>query len=78
MMEIYSGTLRLEVVDILANDEHGVVLTKESGTASGESVAWNGVHLWTFCEGRCAGFVAYADAAYQGFWTNGNGTTSRR
>ena len=69
MEEVYGGTLRLEVVDILVNDDRGVVLTREQGTAGGEAISWTGVHLWSFRDGRATSFVAYADADYQQFWS---------
>jgi hypothetical protein len=69
MMDVYGGTLRLEVVDIFANDNRGVVLTRETGTTDGETVKWSGVHIWSFRDGRCTQFVAYADAIYQRFWS---------
>jgi ketosteroid isomerase-like protein len=68
MMEIYGGTLCLDVVDIFANDDRGVVLTQEAGIVAGEPISWTGVHVWSFRDGRCARFVAYADADYQQFW----------
>jgi uncharacterized protein len=72
MTEVYGGTLRLEAVDIFANDARGVVLTREAGAVGGEQVTWTGVHLWGFRGRRCAGFTAYADADYQRFWSNRN------
>lgn len=69
MMEVYGGTLRLEVVDILVNDDRGVVLTREQGTVGGEAISWTGVHLWSFRGGRATSFVLYADANYQQFWS---------
>jgi len=68
MFEVYRGTLRLDVLDVVANDDHGVVLTCERGEAGDEAVNWRGVHIWTFREGRCAEFVAVNDGAYNGFW----------
>ena len=68
MEEVYGGTLRLKVIDILVNDDRGVVLTREQGTAGGEAISWTGVHLWSFRDGRATSFVAYADADYQQFW----------
>jgi ketosteroid isomerase-like protein len=68
MAEVYGGTLRLEVVDILANDQHGVVLTREQGESAGKAVAWNGVQVWTFRDGRCARFLAVNDGTYNRFW----------
>ena len=70
MMDVYGGTLRLEVVDILANENHGVVLTREAGTTGGESVEWSGAHLWSFRDGQCAEFSSYADVRYQRFWSS--------
>ena len=72
MAEVYGGTLRLEAIDIFANDDRGVVLTREAGTADGEDLTWTGVHLWGFRGGRCAQFTAYADADYQRFWSAKN------
>jgi len=76
MMEVYAGTLRLEVQDILANDTHGVVLTREQGEAAGEPVSWTGTHIWTFRDGCCTGFLAMNDGVYNRFWaTRGSGST---
>jgi len=68
MSEVYAKTLRLDVVDIVANDNHGVVLTREQGETAGEAISWRGVHIWTFHDGRCAEFVAVNDGAYNRFW----------
>jgi uncharacterized protein len=54
MTEVYGGTLRLEVVDVFANDDRGVVLTRETGTSGGEQLSWTGVHLWGFRSSQCA------------------------
>ncbi len=70
MFEVYAGTLRLEVLDIVANDDHGVVLTRENGETAGETVSWRGVHVWKFRDGQCAEFVAVNDGAYNRFWAN--------
>jgi ketosteroid isomerase-like protein len=69
MMEVYGGTLELEVVDILASDDRGVVLTREQGTTRGEHLEWTGVNLWEFRDAQCARFTAYYDAEYQRFWS---------
>ena len=68
MMEVYAGTLRVEVHDILANDDHGVVLTRERGETAGEPVGWTGTHIWTFRDGRCTEFLAMNDGVYNRFW----------
>ena len=68
MMGIYGDTFRLEITAILADDDRGVVLTSEAGTSSGGSLAWTGVHLWTFRDGRCTRFQSVTDKAYNHFW----------
>jgi ketosteroid isomerase-like protein len=68
MADIYKGNLRVQVLDIIANDEHGVVLTRESGTVDGDSMAWNGVHEFTFSNRRVSRFVSYASSEYQRYW----------
>jgi ketosteroid isomerase-like protein len=76
MFEVYRGTLRLDVLDIVANDDHGVVLTRERGKVGEEAVNWRGVHIWTFREGRCAEFVAVNDGAYNRLWAGRGAATS--
>ena len=68
MMDLYGGTLRLDVLDVLANDEHGIVLTRERGEYAGKAVDYSGVHRWEFRDGRCARFENYYDDAYHAFW----------
>lgn len=77
MMEVYAGTLRAEVHDILANDGHGVVLTRERGETAGHAVSWAGTHIWTFRDGRCTQFLAMNDGVYNRFWaTRGSGSAA--
>jgi ketosteroid isomerase-like protein len=70
MMDIYKGNLRVEVRDIIANDDHGIVLTRESGPVEGDSVAWSSVHEFSFSGGRVNRFVSYGSAEYQRYWVN--------
>jgi ketosteroid isomerase-like protein len=67
-MNLYGGTLRVEVLDVLANDEHGVVLTRERGEHGGRTAEYEGVHRWEFRDGKCARFENYYDDAYHEFW----------
>jgi ketosteroid isomerase-like protein len=68
MANLYQGTLAVQVVDIVANDRHAVVLTRESGKVNGEPVAWTGAHVWSFERGRANRFRTYLSAEYQHFW----------
>ena len=77
MMEVYAGTLHVEVQGILADDDHGVVLTRERGETAGEPVSWTGTHIWTFRGGRCTEFLAMNDGVYNQFWaTRGSGSAA--
>ena len=68
MMDVYHGTLRVEIAGMIADDDHGIVLTRESGTVDGEQVAWTGVHVYTFDNGLVTRFTNYGSAEYQQFW----------
>jgi ketosteroid isomerase-like protein len=70
MMDIYNGRLKVELVDILANDGHGIVLTRESGRVNGEHVAWTSVHVWSFRGGLASRFVSYGSGEYQRYWVS--------
>jgi ketosteroid isomerase-like protein len=68
MMELYGGTLQLDVLDVLANDDHGIVLTRERGQHAGKAVEYGGIHRWDFRNGKCVRFENYYDDAYHVFW----------
>lgn len=68
MMDVYQGTLLVEIAGMIAGDDHSIVLTRESGTVDGETVTWTGVHVYSFANGRVTGFVNYGSAEYQRFW----------
>ena len=34
-----------------------------------EDLAWTGVHVWGFRDGKCARFESYYDDAYSEFWS---------
>lgn len=68
MTETYHGSLRVEITGIIADDNHGIVLTRESGAVDGDQVAWTSVHAYSFDHGRVRSFTSYASAEYQRFW----------
>jgi ketosteroid isomerase-like protein len=70
MMDIYEGSLRVEIAAVVADDDHAVVLTRESGSPQGEPVSWTGAHVWSFTGERCHRFVNYGSAEYQRFWAS--------
>jgi ketosteroid isomerase-like protein len=68
MMDVYHGSLRVEIAGMIAGDDHGIVLTRESGTVAGDPVAWTSVHVYSFDNGRVTRFTSYGSAEYQQFW----------
>jgi ketosteroid isomerase-like protein len=68
MADVYGGTLQAEIASTVADGDHVIVLTRESGTVRGEPVAWTGVHAWSFGQGLATRFVSYGSAEYQRFW----------
>ena len=71
LMQLTGGTFKLEVHDILANDEHSAILVRE--TAEKDDKKWDGrsVHVThTDSEGRIKEFWAFQEdqAAADAFW----------
>lgn len=69
MIELYGGSLHIEVRDVLANDTHGVVLTTERGTSQGETLTFTSIHLFTIRDGTCTHVTSYQDDCYHQFWS---------
>jgi len=74
MRDVYGDTLQVEIASIVADDNHAIVLTRESGTVRGQPAAWTGVHVWSFEQGRATRFVSYGSAEYQRFWAGEHAT----
>lgn len=68
MVELSGGTFRVEALDILANDEHGVVLTMERGQRDGKTLENRAVHVWEMRDGKCAQFRGYNEEVWDEFW----------
>lgn len=56
LMELSDGTSKVEVHDMLANDEHGVVLVKESATRKGRSHEGQATHVFHLRDGKVTEF----------------------
>jgi ketosteroid isomerase-like protein len=63
-MEMTGGTFRLELHDILANDEHGVALVVATGEREGNRLEDRQVHVLHVREGKVAEFWAHPGDAY--------------
>jgi uncharacterized protein len=54
--EMTGGTFRLEIHDVLANDEHGIALVRTSGQREGKSLTDNAVHVLHIQGGKVVEF----------------------
>jgi ketosteroid isomerase-like protein len=64
------GTFNLEVHDMLASDDHVVVLARESGRGGGKSLDVNGAHIWHLRDGKAVEFwgIPSDQHAMDDFW----------
>lgn len=56
LMERSGGTSRVELHDVLANDEHGVALVTASGSRNGRDFSGNSVHTLHIRDGKVVEF----------------------
>jgi ketosteroid isomerase-like protein len=56
LQEMSDGTSKVEVHDLLANDEHGVALVIESATRNGRSHTGNATHVFHLRDGKVTEF----------------------
>ena len=65
------GTFKVDVHDLLASDDHVVVLAKESAERAGRSLDSNEVHVWHIEDGLATEFWGCPVDAYAAdeFWT---------
>ena len=71
LQELSDGTSKVEVHDVLANDEHGVVLVTTSATRGGRSHEGRATHVFHLRDGKVTEFWdAYTDQyAQDEFWS---------
>ena len=56
LMEHTDGTFTVGVHDVLASDDHVVVLAKESASRNGKSLDSDDVHVWHLANGKAVEF----------------------
>jgi ketosteroid isomerase-like protein len=71
LMELSEGTFRVDVHDVLANDEHAVGLVKLTAKRDGKSLDVNDVHVWHVRDGRFSEFWGqlHDQYAWDEFWS---------
>jgi ketosteroid isomerase-like protein len=71
LMERSGGSFQLELVDVLASDDHVVGLTRETAEREGRSpLDVRGVHIWRVVDGKAVEFsgIAHDQYADDAFW----------
>jgi ketosteroid isomerase-like protein len=70
LQELSDGTSRVEVHDLLADDEHGVAIVTQSGTRNGRTYEGRSTHVLHLRDGKVTEFWdAYVDQyAADEFW----------
>lgn len=61
LMEISGGTFRLEIHDLLANDQHGTVLVTARGERDGLTLAEREVNIWHLKDGKATEFWTFIE-----------------
>jgi uncharacterized protein len=56
IFDLSGGTFRNEIHDILANDEHAVVLVRTTAQRDGKSFDAQGCHVWHLSNGKATEF----------------------
>lgn len=71
LVELSGGTFKLEVHDILANDEHGVALSVATGQRNGKSFEDRAVNVFHLRDGKVTEFWAHPGDQYvvDDFWS---------
>lgn len=70
LMELTGGSFTVDVHDVLASDDHVVVLVKESASRNGQSLEADEVHVWHLEDGRAVEFwgITRDQHAVDEFW----------
>ena len=68
VMQLSGGTFSVEVLDILANERHGVALTRETASRDAKTMENRAVHVWEMRDGKCAVFRGYNQNIWDEFW----------
>lgn len=59
LFELSGGTLRIDVDDILANDEHATAIVRMSAQRGDDVLSMNGVHVYRLEEGKTKEFWSF-------------------
>jgi hypothetical protein len=70
LMELTDGTFTVAIHDLLATDDHVVVLAKESASRGGKSLEADDVHVWHLANGKAVEYWAISNDQHKvdEFW----------
>jgi uncharacterized protein len=70
LMELSEGTFSVAIHDLLASDDHVVVLVSESATRNGKNLQSDDAHVWHVADGKANEFwgIAKDQRAVEEFW----------
>lgn len=70
LMELTDGTYSYAIHDLLASDDHVVVLVHETAKRNGKSLESDDVHVWHLADGKAAEFWGVSKDQHQvnEFW----------
>lgn len=68
--QMSGGSFKLDIHDMLGNDDHVVALVRAAGTRNGKSLDANVVHIMHITDGKLAEFWAFPEdgSAFDDFW----------
>ena len=61
IMETSGGTFKLDIHDVLANDEHATVLARASAQNGDKSLQQNVVHVWHMSDGKAQEYWGFTE-----------------
>lgn len=71
LMDLSSGTFRIEIHDLLANEEHGIALVTLKAERNGRTLDAKDAHIWHLKDGIATEYWActFDLTAYDAFWS---------
>jgi ketosteroid isomerase-like protein len=71
-MELTGGTFRVEVHEVLADDDHAVVMVRATGERNGKQLDDNSVQVWHIVDGKATEQWLHPGDAYASdeFWND--------
>lgn len=65
LFELTGGTFHVDIHDVLASDDHVVVLARESASRGERHLEMNEAHIWHVSEGLAKEFWGFAEDQYE-------------